>query len=148
MTTTTLYVPGVPAPQGSKSGFVRNGRAVLVEGTSAAGRAKHKAWRTAVTLSAIEYRNDNDLATIEGPVAISITFLMPRPKSAPKKLRWAAKKPDIDKLLRSTFDGLTDAQVWRDDSQVVQLVDVKKVLHDLQQYSGTGAFIQWVELDQ
>ena len=30
-----------------------------------------------------------------------------------------AKVPDLDKLLRSTFDAITTAGVWRDDAQVV-----------------------------
>jgi Holliday junction resolvase RusA-like endonuclease len=34
-------------------------------------------------------------------------------------------RPDLDKLLRSTLDGLTDAGVWRDDSQVVSISAAK-----------------------
>jgi Holliday junction resolvase RusA-like endonuclease len=29
--------------------------------------------------------------------------------------------PDVDKLVRSTMDGLTDAGIWRDDALVVDL---------------------------
>jgi Holliday junction resolvase RusA-like endonuclease len=33
---------------------------------------------------------------------------------------------DIDKLQRSCFDSLTDAAVWRDDSQVVDVAARKR----------------------
>lgn len=122
-----IYVVGVPAPQGSKSAFVRNGRAVVVEGSSTTGREKQKAWRTAVTLAAIEWRHNNDIDPITGPIAVTINFSMPRPKSAPVSARWASKKPDLDKLVRSTLDGLTDAGVWHDDAQVVELLARKNL---------------------
>ncbi|MFM1966824.1 MAG: hypothetical protein RL134_2549 [Actinomycetota bacterium] len=119
-----FFVHGVPAPQGSKSAFVRGGRAVVVEGSSKSGREKQRAWRTAVTLQAIEARGE--APAIDGPVKITVAFGMPKPKSAPKSMVWTTKKPDIDKLLRSTLDGLTDAGVWNDDSQVVHVEMAKQ----------------------
>ena len=127
-------VIGVPAPQGSKSAFVRGGRAVVVEGGSTKGRQAHRAWRDAVSWSAHELAGES----IEQPVSIRIDFVMPRPKSAPKKATWAPKKPDLDKLVRSTLDGITDAGVWRDDSQVVSLIATKRLAAD----EPTGAHIE------
>jgi crossover junction endodeoxyribonuclease RusA len=132
----TFFIHGVPAPQGSKSAYVRGGRAIVVEGSSKAGREKHKAWRTTVTLSGIAARSDNE--QLVGPLHMRCDFVMPRPQSAPKKLRWAAKKPDLDKLLRSTMDGLTDAGVWLDDAQVVSLITTKRLADD----GVTGAFVE------
>ena len=36
--------------------------------------------------------------------------------------------PDIDKLIRAILDGLTDAQVWHDDGQVVWLQAAKRYI--------------------
>lgn len=134
-----LFVPGVPAPQGSKSAFRTGGRTVIVEGSSKVGREKHRAWRTAVTLQAIEWRTTNNVdAPLAGPIKAQITFDLPRPKSAPKSAHWAAKKPDLDKLLRSTLDGLADAGVFVDDAQVVHLSAWKTLSID----GVTGAHIE------
>lgn len=140
--TFTINVPGVPAPQGSKSAFIRGGRAVVVEGSSKTGRDAQRAWRTAVTLEAIAVRLESD--AIAGPVDVKVAFTMPRPRSAPKKLHWAAKKPDLDKLLRSTLDGLTDSGIFVDDSQVVQLFATKALSND----GTTGAVITITELER
>lgn len=134
-----IFVHGVPAPQGSKSAFVRGGRAVVVEGSSKSGREKQRAWRTAVTLQAIEARGDQP--TITGPVKVTIAFAMPKPKSAPKSVVWTTKKPDIDKLQRSTLDGLTDAGVWTDDSQVVHIEAAK-------QYAANGVTGAHIVIEQ
>jgi len=32
------------------------------------------------------------------------------------------KMPDLDKLVRAVCDGLTDAGIWDDDSQVIRLI--------------------------
>lgn len=53
------------------------------------------------------------------PVSVRITFLMPRPKTV--KRHMPTVPPDVDKLCRAVLDALTDAGVWVDDSQVVDL---------------------------
>lgn len=115
---TRLRVLGVPAPQGSKSAVVRAGKAVLIEGSSTTGRVKHAAWRTAVAWTA-----SNGSEPLDGPLSIDVTFRLPMPKSRPAAIRRAgigphACKPDLDKLLRSTFDGLKDAGLIVDDSRI------------------------------
>lgn len=58
---------------------------------------------------------------------MTISFLMPRPKSLAKSVSAHVKKPDLDKLIRSTLDGIGDAGViWGDDSQVGILVSAKR----------------------
>lgn len=68
--------------------------------------------------------------TLTGPVALEVTFTLPRPKAHYRTgrnshlLRDNAphrpdRLPDLDKLLRSTMDALTAAGVWADDAQVV-----------------------------
>jgi crossover junction endodeoxyribonuclease RusA len=112
-------VIGEPAPQGSKAfkGF-RRGKAVLVESS-----VKVKPWREAIGWAVFEAHPGG--VTVPGPVAIDVTFTLPRPKGTPKRIVFPKKKPDLDKLVRSTFDGLTDAHVIEDDSCVVQLSAAK-----------------------
>jgi Holliday junction resolvase RusA-like endonuclease len=108
----TIY--GVPVPKGSMKAFVPKGwsRAVMTNDSS-----RTRPWQEAVTCAALEARGDR--APIEEPVALWVRFFLPRPKSAPRRVTEPAKKPDLDKLLRSLKDGLTRAGIYRDDSQVV-----------------------------
>ncbi len=132
MSTTTTTIPleftvyGKPAQQGSKSAFVRNGRAIMFE-----ANAKAKAeWRQQVVAVAMHAMNGRSL--IEGPVQLDIVFMFRRPKSHygtgrnASLLKDSAPKdhvhtPDLDKLVRNVGDGLTGT-VLRDDSQVCVLI--------------------------
>ena len=107
-------VRGLPAPQGSKR-HVGGGR--MVEMSRKVGP-----WRDAVrteTQRAVE-------APMTGPVTVLLEFWLPRPASAPKRVILPAKRPDLDKLVRSTLDGLTAGGAWKDDAQVVRLTAVKR----------------------
>lgn len=112
-----LFVPGRPAPQGSKRHV---GGGVMVESSKALAP-----WRTVVAWHAANaYRQP----PLDGPVRVRLEFVMPRPQSTPKRSPTppATKKPDIDKLARAICDSLTDL-VWRDDSQVVELHAAKRI---------------------
>ena len=98
----TIVVYGVPAPQGSKR-HVGGGR--MIESSKKVGP-----WRKAVVDACVK-QNLGPYA-IEGPVAVYIVFTLHRPKAA-KPLAYPDKRPDLDKLIRSTFDALTTAGVWR-----------------------------------
>jgi len=118
-----ICVIGRPAAQGSKR-HVGGGR--MIE------QSKHVApWREAVRAAA----NDPECRTESGgssggfampfavgPLDVTVTFTLAKPVSAPKRRRtYPDRSPDLDKLVRSTLDGLTMGGVWRDDAQVVQL---------------------------
>lgn len=135
-----IEVLGVPAPQGSKTAVMNGGRARVIEGGSATGRAAHKAWRTAVAETAREAWADRP--PIDGPCRVEVLFWMPRPASAPKWKVWADRKPDVDKLARNVLDALADAGVLRDDARVVDLWVVKLLTHTF-----TGARITVAEVD-
>jgi len=119
MTVVDLRVIGVPAPQGSKT---RMPNGAMVEGGSAAGRAKHRAWRTAVAEAAVGKVDE----PLDGPLQLVAEFFLPRPASR-KRDRWADRKPDLDKLLRCTLDGLTDAGLIRDDARVAYISASKEL---------------------
>ena len=121
-----MRVYGTPAPQGSKR-HVGGGR--MVEASRKVGP-----WREAVVSEAIRLGFDGQ--RIDDAVAVRVTFYLPRPvghsgaqgvkTSAPA---WPAKVPDLDKLLRSTLDGLVQAAVLFDDSRVV-IIHARKTYAD------------------
>lgn len=121
-----LTVIGTPAPQGSKSAVVRGSHAVLIEGSSTKGRNAHRAWREAVAWEAHAVALRHGHFDDDAPLRITAEFWMPKPKSRPKRARWADRKPDIDKLLRSTLDGLADGGLVRHDSRVVDVRALKR----------------------
>lgn len=123
--TLTIKVLGIPGPQGSKSfKGMRGGKAIMVESSK-----KVKPWRTAVSWAAHEAmhdKNGNRTLGFEGPVSVAMVFTLPRPKSSPKSRPWPDRKPDLDKLIRSTCDALTDSGVIEDDARIVEM-HVKKL---------------------
>ena len=104
----SYFVEGEPAPQGSKNGFVKNGRVVMVESSK-----KVKPWREAVAWQT----KAKVTKPMTSPVEIALVFHLPRPKTVNRK--WPTVKPDLDKLIRSTFDGLTTGGLYTDDALVI-----------------------------
>jgi len=153
MTTIEIIVLGTPAPQGSKRGFAvkakgaYTGKVAQVESS-----AKVKPWRMAVKYAAL-----NEIAMLDwiyqpmtGAIVLEVTFRLPRPKGHYGTGRNAGLlkptapfhpngRPDLDKLLRSTFDALGEAGVWGDDAQVVTVRGAKKYATD---YEPVGATIR------
>lgn len=112
-----LTVYGLPAPQGSTKAFMRRGmRHPIVT----ADCARTKPWRQAIVDVARQELRGR--APAEGPLSLGVTFYLPRPKSAPRRVVEPATRPDLDKLLRALCDALTAAGVWRDDAQLVHVV--------------------------
>ncbi|ASR86349.1 RusA-like resolvase [Mycobacterium phage Amohnition] len=135
-----LFVPGKPAPQGSKDfkGFAKaapgqaRGKAILVESSVEVGP-----WRARIALAAADAMMAAGLPVLDKkyPVSTTMTFVMPRPSGTPKSYTPpAVKRPDADKLERAVNDGLTDV-CWLDDSQVTY-TERRKVLAELQQQPG------------
>ena len=125
----TFSVEGLPAPQGSKRHI---GNGLMVESSK-----KVAPWRALVELAARQATTQ----TFTGPVAVTLTFHMPMPKSRPAKIRrlgtvWSSVRPDIDKLARSTLDALTNSGIIDDDARVAQLHADK-----LESTTFTGAII-------
>lgn len=123
-------VVGLPAPQGSKKGFYNAslGRVQMTESSK-----KVKPWRQDVVAAAQARALEIGWAPPTGPVEILLVCFMPRPKYhfrtgaranelKPNAPCWVDKKPDADKVARSTLDALTTSAVIRDDAQVARLV--------------------------
>lgn len=125
---TMFFAAGIPAPKGSTKSFLpRNARARFLSGqhvkpiTLADNREKQKSFASSVSWSAVQA----GLKPAGGPVAIHLQFIMPRPKSLPKRVAHCVKKPDVDKLCRLILDAMTGV-AYNDDSQVVQLNSIKR----------------------
>jgi Holliday junction resolvase RusA-like endonuclease len=121
----SFFVPGIPAPGGSKRAFaikkggVYTGRTVIFDD---AGQ-RNKDWRQACVVMADQKR---PAEPFRGALRVDFDFVMPRLKAhfrangalkdgAP---RWHTVKPDRTKLTRSTEDALRGI-VWADDALIV-----------------------------
>jgi Holliday junction resolvase RusA-like endonuclease len=92
---------------------------------------------------------------LEGPIKVSLFFLMERPKSHFKtdgkslkpiaSKRYFTKKPDADNLAKAVLDALTAMGVWKDDSQVV-ILDVTKAWADV--VSRAGCILTILTIDE
>lgn len=130
----SFFVPGAPAPQGSKR-HVGNGR--MVESSAACGP-----WRERVALAAHDHltRQIDLPGMTSDAVTVRLDFVLPRPKSAPKRRTPAAvKRPDVDKLARAVLDAITGT-VLVDDSQVVSLTANKR-LAELDEPTGVSVSV-------
>lgn len=126
MTLLIFQVRGTPGAQGSKRVF---GKGQFKESSAkvAPWRMDVKAAAEAALLATDEWPHRHN-----GPVHFTCTFMFPRPKSHYRTGKLAGVlrddapiyvtsqgKGDLDKLTRSTFDALTAAGVWADDSLAV-----------------------------
>jgi Holliday junction resolvase RusA-like endonuclease len=114
-----FFIAGEPAPQGSKTGRVVNGRVVMWESS-----AKVKPWRAAVTLITKQAMLKQEWKTITDPIELCLSFYLPRPKSV--KREFPSVKPDLDKLIRSTCDGLKTGGLYTDDALIIALTATKQ----------------------
>jgi Holliday junction resolvase RusA-like endonuclease len=120
----SFSVIGTPGPQGSKSPKGRDGqgRAILVESSKLV-----RPWRDSVAWHARDAMAKQG-GRVAGPVRVSMTFTVPKPKSAPKRRQtWPDRKPDISKLARSTEDALVTAGAIEDDARIVGYDRLEKV---------------------
>lgn len=144
-----LRIRGLPAPQGSKKSV---GRGIMIESSK-----KVKPWRQdIVSQSWDQYKGD----PLTGPLEMKIIFWFPRPQTHYRVISGELSnvikdnKPthttscsdgDLDKVVRSTLDGLSAKAggcVIQDDSLVVKLSCEKRYVTDAE---GCGAYIRVIE---
>ncbi len=119
----SIAVAGDPKPQGSLTSFKHPSTGAIITPQ----KASVKDWRNDIRLRAQEVGVYVD----EGPIGLHVAFTLRRPKSTrkrnpPSTTALAAKRPDIDKLVRAVLDAL-QAVWYSDDSQVVDLSVSKRV---------------------
>lgn len=130
--TVRLRVVGIPAPKGSQRAINRGGRARLVAGGSDENKEQISTWRADIILACqrnpIPAKHPVPVFHPEEPLTIAIVFRVPAratdlrgdkltPKPSMRAL--AAHGRDIDKLMRSTYDAITQSRrIWIDDSRV------------------------------
>lgn len=116
----TINIPGIPAPGGSKRGFVVGGRVRIVDACK-----RNAPWRAVVALAAKQQYQGPPLI---GPLDVTFRFAMPRPKShfrtgkRSNELRddaplYHTGAPDTTKLVRAAEDACTGI-LWVDDKQI------------------------------
>lgn len=115
---------GPPKTQGSSRAFVTKGGKAVVTSDNKDLRP----WRDTVAGAARDAMSARpDWVRTAAPIFLTVTFWLPRPQSAPRTRDiLPAKGLDADKLVRSVCDSLTNAGVWVDDSQVVDLRVLKR----------------------
>ena len=115
-----MYVLGEPIPKGSYHMQRRGGKTWIVPGSNANMKNRMDEWAFRVKSHAERSARANGLtAPCDGPIAADVTFYMPRPKSAAKRIHCAVR-PDLDKLFRGVFDPLIGIVVT-EDSRIVSL---------------------------
>lgn len=117
-------VRGLPKAQPRVKAFRRGAHA----GVYTPGSASQ--WKDLVVFAARAHRPPSPL---DGPLSVSIDFLMPRPKSRMRKRDPSGEipssaKPDRDNLEKAVLDALTQDGWWRDDAQVCA-GEVRKLYH-------------------
>lgn len=126
----SFTVLGIPQPAGSKKAFRHRATGRIVVTDDAKGS---RPWKNTVAAEAAIAMQGREL--LEGPLALALTFVVPRPKGHlgtgrnTGRLRSSAPyhpavKPDITKLVRAVEDACTGI-VWRDDAQIVRQQAVK-----------------------
>lgn len=111
----SFVVPAVPVAQPRARASFRNGVGRVYTDSKSPVHAFKATVRQA-------FREKYSGAPLEGPVGISVVFVLPRPKRLIWKKRPMPRvrhtsKPDIDNLKKAVMDALKGL-AWRDDCQV------------------------------
>jgi crossover junction endodeoxyribonuclease RusA len=131
-----FFVPGAPVAGGSKRAFPvrgRDGRLHVSVADDSGPRGRE--WRAAVRLSAAQTAQLAGVGPLDGPLRLSLWFLLARPRGhvgrrglRPGAPPFPTTRPDVLKLARAVEDACTGI-VWRDDAQVVA-EDLRKLYAD------------------
>lgn len=120
MTRLTIEISGItPEAKGSKSAVMWGDRPGLIESGTTESRARKRAWQNTVEKAAwAEAARVGLDSPMDGPLTVVCLFRMPKPQR-PKFPAAPATRPDVDKILRCTLDGLNPVIV--DDARIVDI---------------------------
>ena len=76
---------------------------------------RHTEWAKYVKLVAAEHA---PATLLEGPISLSLEFVLMRPKSVGKRRGWPIVRPDLSNLAKGFDDAMTGI-LWKDDAQIV-----------------------------
>lgn len=127
--TLVIVVHGEAAPQGSKvpGRSAKTGKMFVREQNS----QKQKTWRQDVIAAATAAREQAGWDTLDGAVDVVVDIRVRRPASVSLVRRpYPNVKPDLDKMVRNTLDGLTAAGVFSDDARVINVTARKRYATD------------------
>lgn len=138
-----LFVPGQPAPQGSKKAVhhKQSGKIIVMESSK-----KVRPWREDIRLALERHAADLRFPP-DMPVTVGLTFVMRRLAAMPKTDRGKptpphTKQPDLDKLTRAVFDAITSSGVWHDDSQACKFSTLEKRYAEISENPGCWISLQ------
>lgn len=121
-----FFIPGIPAPGGSKNHRIVKGRVVVWD----AGKG-NKEWKETCAVHAQKEMRMAHQEIFTGPIKVDFLFHMSRPKNHFLKdgVREDAPiyhlvRPDLTKLIRSTEDALTGI-CWEDDALIAKQENAK-----------------------
>jgi Holliday junction resolvase RusA-like endonuclease len=117
MAALSFRVYGVPQGQGSKTAYVRGGRALLVEGRRPESQAAFKTWRESIHRAA-QAELAKGATPFDGPLSVTAQFFFPRPKSVKADVVWKPTRPDTDKLARAVGDPLEQSGLIVSDARI------------------------------
>lgn len=126
MPSITFRVDGEPNPQPRPKAFARRMGQTFAARVYDPGTAE--GWKSLIAAAALPHR----LASpIGAPVALSLEFVLPRPKSLSLR-KYPGRVPhtgryDADNLAKAVMDALTQLGLWVDDGQVYRLAVAKFV---------------------
>ena len=135
-------VIGEPAPKGSYNAVTnrRTGKTAFIPNNT-----REMPWRQNVEHAAMKAWHDRTgaptMPRLDGPLTFNAVFYLTRPKTVKRILPTA--KNDLDKIIRSTWDALTQSGLIADDGRIWQIGHASKRYVDSQHKHGAHITIQW-----
>jgi len=151
MKSLTFFVAGIPKGQPRPRAFARKMGDKFVARVYDDGTAEN--WKSKIAEAAKPHIAG--FVGFDGAVSIVMNFFMPRPKShfrSNGQLKdgapiWVTKKPDGDNLEKAVCDALTQLGIWRDDSQVCEVLRRKQYAPGATTGATVGCYISAQQLE-
>lgn len=114
-------IDGVAVPQGRPRATLRNKKSVAQGAAPIIGAYDPKTsrqWKNAVK-KALD-KQALLAEPLDGPLAIDLTFYLPKPKSKPKGKKYPDVRPDLDNFVKLIMD-CANERLFTDDGRIVEI---------------------------